>query len=109
MLQFVQNNPIWSRNTYDIELVETDVSFSMLLFDAKHFRCLWLGCVIAFLQQVSGRSPVIQFASYLGMTSKVNYNSNIAIAISNTILTLFSVLILQRYGRKSVFMVGFLF
>ena len=109
MLQFAQNNPIWSRNTYDIELVETDVTFSMLLFDVKHFRCLWLGCTIAFLQQVSGRSPVIQFASYLGMTSKVNYNSNIAIAVCNTLLTLFSVLILQKYGRKSILMVGFLF
>ena len=81
----------------------------MLFFREKYFRSLWIGCTIAFLHQVNGQNPGFQFAPYLDMTSEIISNSRIAILICVVILAFFSPLILQKYGRKSIFMCGFLF
>ncbi|RME92478.1 MAG: MFS transporter, partial [Bacteroidetes bacterium] len=82
------------------------------VFIRKYRRLLWLAFLIAFFNQLSGINFILYYAPELleraGLAAKDSLGSSISIGAVNLIFTFVGVYLIDRAGRRSLLIWGFL-
>lgn len=89
---------------------EVGVVVSSDLFDKKHRYPVWLAIIFAVFNQVSGINAIIYYAPRIfemtGLGTSSALLSSVGLGLVNFIFTLLAMNFIDRYGRRTLMLVG---
>lgn len=83
------------------------------LWSDKHIRkAIIIGIVVFLAVEATGIVPVYEYSTYIlenaGLSQTLSEFGTLLMAICNTISTVFSILVVERFGRRKLLLVGLL-
>lgn len=109
LLLFLPESPIWLKQRGKKEEKEEKVAFSEL-FKGRMGYVVFLGCMLAFFQQITGINVVVNYApsilGKLGIAGSDPLLQTVYIGIANLIFTVIALWLVDKFGRKTLLISG---
>ena len=109
LLLFLPESPIWLEQRGKKEEKEEKVAFSEL-FKGRMGYVVFLGCMLAFFQQITGINVVVNYApsilGKLGIAGSDPLLQTVYIGIANLIFTVIALWLVDKFGRKTLLISG---
>jgi MFS transporter, SP family, arabinose:H+ symporter len=107
LLFFLPESPIWTAQRGQQKKAEAKLSE---LFKGKMAKVVFLGCTLAFFQQITGINVIISYAP--GILSKIGIAGNepllqtIYVGAANLLFTVIALWLCDKFGRKTLLVSG---
>lgn len=111
LLMVLPESPIWldQRGKKDEKETEGKVAFSEL-FKGRMGYVVFLGCMLAFFQQITGINVVVNYApsilAKLGIAGSDPLLQTVYIGIANLVFTVIALWLVDKFGRKTLLVSG---